>query len=271
MRLRFEDDVSLRASSEVRRLNLSSEPSVDLRRSSSRLSLLASDTVDDSGPFEGARRPGAAKLSPLDRSREEMVPLTSSAMAMTGDLRVFDTAIRSSCDFERFAMLSSGPHGEVGSHGRSDLVCGDGARVDYVVGVGAVRWARTTIMTEWVGRDIGVSSEVTSASLELRCSRSSAGADAGQQPHSVAAANSPHACSLVASSEARYPCLTPAWQLQLCISPGFTPPQHQFSRNMSTTHRQHHGVCSSHQSPRTCPHRGDGDVRQQSRDRGAGA
>lgn len=65
MRLRCADEVSLRPSSEVRLFSLSSEPSADRCNSSSRWSLLATETADEPGPLEGVRLAGAARLSLL--------------------------------------------------------------------------------------------------------------------------------------------------------------------------------------------------------------
>ena len=61
MRRRCDDEVSLRASSDLRRANLSSAPSDSLRRSSLVLSLLATETVDESGPLDVARLEGSAR------------------------------------------------------------------------------------------------------------------------------------------------------------------------------------------------------------------
>ena len=66
MRLRCDDEVSLRASSELLRLlNLSNAPSDDLRKSGLDLSLLATETADESGPFELARPTGADRVLSL--------------------------------------------------------------------------------------------------------------------------------------------------------------------------------------------------------------
>lgn len=65
MRCRWDEEVSLRPSSELRLLRRSRAPSEALRKSSSLLSLLsllAIETADDSGPLELARLTGAAKL-----------------------------------------------------------------------------------------------------------------------------------------------------------------------------------------------------------------
>jgi hypothetical protein len=87
MRRRWCEEVSLRASSEPRRRILSSAPSDDLRRSSSRASLLATETAEESGPFDVARLVGAAKLSLLAASRKGLALLAPSTVAMAGCFR----------------------------------------------------------------------------------------------------------------------------------------------------------------------------------------
>jgi hypothetical protein len=82
MRPRWAVEVSLRPSSELRLFSLSDAPSVDLRISSSRLSLLAIETADDSGPFDVARLTGAARLSLLETSCDELRLLARSTAAM---------------------------------------------------------------------------------------------------------------------------------------------------------------------------------------------
>jgi hypothetical protein len=82
MRRRWADDVSLRPSSEARLFSLSSAPSVDRRSSSSRASLLATETADDAGPLDVARLPGAARLSLLEASCAEVTLRARSTAAM---------------------------------------------------------------------------------------------------------------------------------------------------------------------------------------------
>lgn len=65
MRLRCADEVSLRPSSELRLFSLSNVPSADLCNSSSRWSLLATETADEPGPLEGVRLAGVVRLSLL--------------------------------------------------------------------------------------------------------------------------------------------------------------------------------------------------------------
>jgi hypothetical protein len=84
MRRRWCDEVSLRASSEPRLHILSSAPSADLRRSSSRVSLLATETAEDSGPLDVARLAGAARLSRLAASRKGLGLRARSTVAIVG-------------------------------------------------------------------------------------------------------------------------------------------------------------------------------------------
>jgi hypothetical protein len=129
MRVRWGDEVSLRPSSEARLFSLSSAPSADPRKSSSRLSLLAIETVDDAGPLEGARLPGA-RLSLLETSCAALTLLARSTAAMVGNV----CELCGRCVVIVDARLASSLHAGCGGCARGGVLV-RGGEVDYVAGV----------------------------------------------------------------------------------------------------------------------------------------
>lgn len=100
------DEVSLRASSELLRLrNLSLVPSVDLRRSSLDLSLLATETVEEAGPLDVARLTGAA--------RELSLPVWPNKELMLRRRPVEAMLITASVAWEGASMLRMALQGHV--------------------------------------------------------------------------------------------------------------------------------------------------------------
>jgi hypothetical protein len=81
MRRRCDDDTSLRPSSEFwRLLRRSMAPSLDLRNKSSLPSLLAIETVDESGPFDCARGAASVLSLSLEPNMEPMLLRRSEAI-----------------------------------------------------------------------------------------------------------------------------------------------------------------------------------------------
>jgi hypothetical protein len=135
MRRRWCDDVSLRPPSEPRLRILSSVPSDDLGRSSSRLSLLATETADDSGLFDVARLAGAARLSLLATSGGGMALLARSTAAMLDHGRAAYTARR--CEM-RDAIVYVVEEGRVHAHMLSSRL---NARVVVALVRGGEQWS----------------------------------------------------------------------------------------------------------------------------------